>query len=69
MKKLILLSALVALPMAANAKEYKCYRYVNDKPTGTWIKVEASSKEEASGKAYRRMKELGGRVDYAKCKY
>lgn len=52
----------------ADYSTYDCYRYVNGKPTGAWIRVEATSKEEAESMAYSRMKELGGAVDYAKCK-
>ena len=52
---------------SAGERTYECYRYVKGKPTGGWINVKASSKSEAESKAYRRFKELGGRVDYAKC--
>ena len=55
----------VVVPMST---QYTCYRYVSGKPTGTWIHVSASSKDEAEQIAYRRFKELGGRVDYAKCR-
>jgi len=51
----------------AGERTYECYRYVKGKPTGGWINVKASSKSEAERKAVRRFKELGGRVDYARC--
>lgn len=69
MKKLLLASALFAFASTSFASTFTCYRYVNGEPTGTWIKVIADSKSEAESKAYARMKELGGRVDYAKCRY
>ena len=70
MKKLLLGSMLlIGLVSVSQAKYYQCYRYVNDSPTGTWIKVQASSKSEASSKAYNRFKELGGRVDSVNCHF
>lgn len=53
----------------ADPYTFTCYRYVDGKPTGGWINMKADSKEEAEAKAYARFKELGGQVDYAKCKY
>lgn len=53
----------------ADPYTFTCYRYVDGKPTGGWINMKAESKSEAESKAYQRFKELGGRVDYAKCKY
>jgi len=53
----------------AQEKRYQCHRYVNDSPTGGWIHVRASSKEEATVKAMARFRELGGRVDSANCHY
>ena len=70
MKKLLLGSVLLmALVSISQAKTYECFRYVGGSPTGTWIKVQASSKSEAESKAYNRFKELGGRVDGANCHY
>ena len=70
MRKLLLgLVLVMGLVSASNAKTYKCYRYVNGSPTGTWIKVQASDKSEASSKAYDRFKELGGRVDSVNCHF
>ena len=68
MKKLLLTFLLITLSSASYAYTYTCYRYVNGHPTGTWLSIKADSKSEANIKAYNRMKELGGRVDYAKCK-
>ncbi|GEM_PF-1257808 len=82
MKKLVLASALLVLSSTSYANTYTwyantytvyaytytCYRYVDGHPTGTWISVKADSKSEAESKAYARMKELGGQVDYAKCR-
>ena len=70
MKKLFLsFTLLVGLVTLSNAKTYECYRYVNGKPTGTWIKVKASSKNEAYTKAMEKFKKLGGRVDSTNCHY
>ena len=63
---LILCAALFAT--AASAQSYECYRYVNGKPTGSFVNIKAGSKSEAADKALEKMKELGGRVDYAKCR-
>lgn len=70
MKKLLIV-AIVLLVFASIAYAYKftCYRYVNGHPTGGWISVEADSVEEAESKAYARFKELGGQIDYCKCRY
>mgnify|MGYP000072932823 CR=1 FL=1 len=67
MKKILLALALMMMASTSYASSYKCYRYVNGSPTGTWIKTQAPSKSKAEEKAYLRMKELGGKVDYAKC--
>ncbi|MCI5115667.1 MAG: hypothetical protein D3913_11845 [Candidatus Electrothrix sp. LOE1_4_5] len=67
-KKILFTLAFVVTTSTCYAATYECYRYVNSSPTGTWIKVKANSKSEAEKIAYKRMKELGGKVDYAKCK-
>ena len=70
MKKLLLGSALLmALVSLSEAKYYECFRYVDGHPTGTWLKIQASSTSEAESKAYDRFKELGGRVDSVNCHY
>jgi len=70
MKKLLIISLLLAGSLSTlSAKYYECYRYVNGSPTGTWIKVQASSKSEASQKAYKRFKELGGKVTSVNCHF
>lgn len=67
-KFLLVVSVSLIFASIAYASSFKCYRYVNGKPTGAWVKVTADSKSEAEGKAYARMKEIGGKVDYCKCK-
>ncbi len=67
MKKLILLSAMFMVS-ASFASEYTCYRYVNGKPTGTYVKVSASSKKEATIKAIEKFKKIGGKLDDVNCK-
>jgi len=73
MKKLIPLTLVMAgLLLASNpafAAHFKCYRYVNGSPTGTWIRVEAASKSEAESRSMARFRELGGRVDSTNCHY
>ena len=50
------------------AKTWTCYRYVDGKPTGGFIKVEAETKEEAEKKSYNKYKkELNYNLDYTKC--
>ena len=67
MKKIVLALALMMMTSASYASSYECYRYVNGSPTGTWIKIQASSKSDAESKAYARFKELGGKVDSVNC--
>lgn len=70
MKKLLFLASVVFIfASIAYAATFTCYRYVNGEPTGTWISVTASSKSEAERIAYARMKEIGGRLDCAVCRY
>jgi len=70
MNKLLIASLLLTgVWSSLNAKYYECYRYVNGSPTGTWIKVQASSKSQASEKAYTRFKELGGKVTSVNCHF
>ena len=75
MKKLLLGSVLlVGLMSVSSAKTYECHRYLNGKPTGGHVKVDANSKSEAYDKAmekYRKMHSgFGGgfKADYVKCK-
>jgi len=68
-KKLLIVAILLVFSPNSFASSFTCYRYVNGQPTGTWISIKADSKSKAESKAYIRMKELGGAVDYAKCKY
>ncbi|WP_227429005.1 hypothetical protein [Psychrobacter sp. I-STPA6b] len=47
---------------------YECARYVDNRPTGGYVKVYAESKEEAEQKALKKYDEMGYRVDYVICK-
>jgi uncharacterized membrane protein len=69
MKK-VLLGLLVVLGSVniASASTYICYRYVNDNPTGGFIKVQADSKSEAEKKSFKKYKKLGYSLDYTECK-
>ena len=58
---------LAATTSASLAGSYQCYRYVNGKPTGTHVTVQAASKAEAAAKALAKMRQLGGRVDSVNC--
>ena len=70
MKKLLLATVLLAgLVSMASAKTYKCYRYVGGSPVGNWVKVKASSKDEATVKAMAKFKDLGVKADSANCHY
>ena len=70
MKRLLLgLVLVVGLISATNAKTYKCYRYVNGSPVGNWVKVQASSKNEAYSNAMAKFRELGVKADSANCHY
>jgi len=68
MKNILSVSALLLFSSISFASTFTCYRYVSNQPTGTWIKIKADSKSEAESKAYARMKELGGKISFAKCK-
>lgn len=68
MKKIVLALTLMLMASASYASSYECYRYVNGSPTGTWIKVQGSSKSDAEKIAYARFKELGGKVDSVSCR-
>lgn len=71
MKKVVLVSTVLFMFVSVlyASTTFTCYRYVKGKPTGTWIKVKADSKEEAEAKAYARFKKLGGPVDSCNCHY
>ena len=66
---IVLLTLFTWRTASADPYTYTCYRYVAGHPTGGWITVRASSKDAAEARAYRRVKELGGQVDHAECKY
>ena len=50
------------------ADTWTCYRYVDGSPTGGFVKVQASNKQEAEQKSLKKYKKLGYKVDYTKCK-
>ena len=57
-----------AIVYAAN--QCTCYRYVNSKATGGFVKVWSDSKEEAEAKAVAKYRnEMGYEVDYCECRY
>ena len=66
MKRVIL--AGIVLSTFSFATEWVCYRYVDGKPTGSFIKVTAKSKQEANDKAMVKYKELGYKVESVDCK-
>ena len=65
MKKILVLVAAFGF---LNASTWTCYRYVNGSPTGGFVKVSASSKQEAQQKAYEKYKKLGYKFDSINCK-
>ena len=67
MKKAIFVLAILGLVSSVVAKEWTCYRYINGKPTGGFIKVQADNKEEAEIKSMKKYKKLGYSLDYTKC--
>lgn len=69
MKKGLLALVLLTLGSSAYASEYKCWRYVDNKPTGGWIVVTADSKSEAQDKARAEYSRLGYSFDYLECEY
>ena len=66
MTKIIIGSMLLGSLLLADT--WTCYRYVDGSPTGGFVKVQASSKQEAEQKSLEKYKKLAYRVDYTKCK-
>ena len=66
--KLLFLGLILASTTSLFAGYYKCYHYVNGKPTGGYVKVKASSKSYAADKAMQKYKDMGKRTDYVKCR-
>ena len=75
MKKVILSLGLMAFLVigksyASDEYEYTCYKIVDGKITGSYVKVKAKDEKEAEKKAYKKYKEeLGINVEGVKCKY
>jgi len=65
MAKGVILSILFGSFLLADT--WTCYRYVDGSPTGGFVKVQASSKQEAEQKSLKKYKKLGFKVDYTKC--
>lgn len=71
MKTLIqTLSAVVALSASAVAvaSTYECHRYVDGKPTGGHVDVQASSASEATQLAMQKYRDMGTHADSVNCK-
>ena len=67
MKKFIV-ALLFLASQVVFAKSWDCYRYVDGKPTGGFVKVQADSKKEAEKKSEKKYKKLGYSLDYTECK-
>ena len=66
--KRIVVSLFVLGSAFASASTWTCYRYVDGKPTGGFVKVQASGEQEAVRKALAKYKDLGYRTDSVHCK-
>jgi len=69
MKKLLLSIALFTFASASYADVYKCWRYVDGKPTGGWIDVNANSESDAVTIALAEYTKMGNRVDSVSCEF
>jgi len=69
MKKIVFVALVSGIFSNLFASKYICYRYVNGKSTGGYIKVYADSKSEAEKKSLKKYRdELDYTTDYTKCK-
>ena len=66
--KLLFLGLILSSTTSLFADYYKCYRYVNGKSTGGYVKVKANSKSYAAVKAMQKYEDMGKRTDYVKCR-
>ncbi len=66
--KRIAISLFILGSAFASASTWTCYRYVDSKPTGGYVKVQAQSEQEAIRKALRKYEDLGYRTDSVHCK-
>ena len=62
------LMSMMAFSTVAFGQRYECYRYVDGHPTGSFVNITADTKEEATIKAMKKLKKLGGRVTSTNCK-
>ncbi|ARJ65916.1 hypothetical protein WV31_09735 [Magnetospirillum sp. ME-1] len=60
--------AAVFLSTEAHASSWTCYRVVDGKGDGGFVKVDAASESEAIIKAIAMYKDMGKRVDTADCR-
>lgn len=78
MKKLLLAAVLLSLTSVSQAapshpytsqaaSTYTCYRYVDGRPSGGFVKISADSKSEAEAKALAWYQKEGMKVDYVVC--
>lgn len=68
MKKIPMILSMLLVSEISFATNFVCYRYVNGKPTGGFLKVNASSQKEAEEISRDKYKKLGYSLDYTKCK-
>lgn len=68
MKKIAVTLFVLAASATAHAdRTYECYRYVDGKPAGGFVKVSAASKDEAERKAFQKYKDMGEKVHSVNC--
>ncbi len=60
--------AAVFLSTAAHASSWTCYRVVDGKGDGGFVKVDADSEAEAVRKAVAMYRDMGKKVDSADCR-
>ncbi|BAE50513.1 hypothetical protein [Paramagnetospirillum magneticum] len=60
--------AAVFLSTEARADSWTCYRVVDGKGDGGFVKVDASSQSEAAMKAVAMYRDMGKKVDSADCR-
>lgn len=61
-------AALLLASSASFASTYTCYRLVDGKPTGGFVKIEASSTDQANDRAKEKYKDLQYRFDGVDCR-
>jgi len=68
MKKIPMILSMLLVSEISFATNFICYRYIDGKPTGGFLKVDASSQKEAERISKENYKKLGYSLDYTKCK-